>query len=326
MMQNPNIETGIRSVSPTIGNRLQRRQKLVAAVMFWGPVIGTLLALFLAHTDGVGAIEITLLLAMYILTNLGVDFCFHRELSHRSYKTKRLITITFAIFGSMAAEGSVQYWVATHRRHHIYSDTEHDPHSPHVRNIGDHKERLSIWRGLWHSHVGWTMCDKGTNCTLFAKDILRDSTLRKINELYIPIVIAGLLIPAAIGGVLHGTWNGFLNGLLWGGFVRIFLVHNFTFVNASFAHLWGYRPFATGDRSANNVWCAIPSLGASYQNNHHAFPTSAHFGLRWWEIDIGAWPVRLLKPLGLIWDVKRPTAKEMQEKKAGTAETASADH
>ena len=159
------------------------------------------------------------------------------------------------------------------------------------------------------------MSDKVTNCTLFAKDVLRDPILRKIHMLYVPLVVAGVLIPAAIGGVVTQSWMGAVDGFLWGGLMRMFLVHHSTWSNASFSHVYGSRPFATGDLSANNLWCALPTFGASWQNNHHMFPSSAILGLEWWQIDLGGFFIRLFAACGLVWDINEPPTREVMAKR-----------
>ena len=294
---------------------IRAAQRRIAMATIFIPFIGTLIAMVLAWRNGVGTPEIGLLVSMYILTSLGIEFGFHRLLSHKAFETKPVIRILFAILGSMAAEGSVLYWVAGHRRHHVHSDTGNDPHSPHIRNLKSEDEPVGGIRGLWHSHIGWMMTDKVTNCTLFARDIFQDPTLKKIHQLYIPLIILGLVIPAAINGVLSGTWMGVLNGFLWGGLVRMFLVHNSTWSNASFSHIFGGRPFESGDRSANNLWCSIPTFGASWQNNHHAFPSSAFLGFKWWQIDLAGYFIRALVAIGLVWNVVGPPSAEMKAAK-----------
>jgi stearoyl-CoA desaturase (delta-9 desaturase) len=286
----------------------QRRMAIATVVV---PFIGTLAAVALAFVNGIAAADIWLLVIMYLLTSVGIEVGLHRGFAHRAFEMTTALKVALAVLGSMAAEGSVLYWAAGHRRHHSHSDTGGDPHSPHVRNLRTADEPLGTLRGLWHSHVGWMMTDKVTNCTLFARDIVRDPLLNRIHLLYVPIVISGLAIPAIAGGLLTGTWLGALNGFLWGGLVRMFLVHHSTWSNASFSHVYGSRPFATGDLSANNAWCALPTFGASWQNNHHMFPRSAYLGLEWWQVDLGAIFIRLFAALGWIWNIQHAPTPEM---------------
>jgi stearoyl-CoA desaturase (delta-9 desaturase) len=111
---------------------------------------------------------------------------------------------------------------------------------------------------------------------------------------------------------------GGLTGLLWGGAVRIFLLHHITYSINSLCHFFGRRRFATDDESRNLGWLALPSLGEAWHNNHHAFPTSAAHGLRWWEVDLSSLVIRGLERAGLVWDVARP-GLERQARKALSA-------
>lgn len=299
----------------TIGNdSIRAVQRRIALATVWIPFLGTLVAIGVAFVVGFSPVAIALLVSLYILTNLGIEFGFHRNLAHKAFDTHPFIQAMFAILGSMAAEGSVLYWVATHRRHHIHSDTPDDPHSPYIRKVSVEEEPLNLLTGLWHAHVGWMITDKLTNCTLFAKDINQNQVLYKINQLYIPIVILGLIIPAIIEGIIERSWLGLLNGFLWGGLVRMFLVHHSTWSNGSFAHRYGTRPFNTGDLSANNIWVAIPTFGASWQNNHHAFPNSAFLGFKWWQIDVAGWFIYIFAKLRLVWNVKQVTYQMLEDK------------
>lgn len=315
VIQIPNKTSKPNMPLPTVGiASVMKTQKRVATVTIVTPFVGTVLAVILAFQHGIGAVELLSFGIMYVLANLGIEFCFHRNLAHNAFKTKTWISYLFAVFGSMAAQGGVSYWVATHRRHHIHSDTEHDPHSPHTRNISDHKEDMGLLQGILHSHIGWMFNDKMTNCSMFAKDIMKDKGYKLINDYYVPIVIAGILVPGLVAWLISGTLYGALMGVLWGGFVRMFIGHHSTWLNSSFSHISGGRPYETGDKSANNHWCAIPTFGASFQNNHHAFPWSAYLGFHWWQIDIAGYFVRLFKVLGLVWNVRYPSEEQLNKK------------
>jgi stearoyl-CoA desaturase (delta-9 desaturase) len=285
----------------------QRRMALFTVCI---PTAGAAAAAAMALVNGIGAMELALLAGMCLATSIGVEIGLHRGLAHGAFEMRPSVKITLAVLGSMAAQGSVLYWTAGHRRHHAHSDRGSDPHSPHIRNLHAADEPLQRLRGLWHAHIGWMMTDKVTNCTLFAKDILRDPALSRIHALYIPIVLAGLAIPAFIGGAVSGSWNGMLSGFLWGGLLRMCLVHHSTWSNASVGHVFGARPFATGDRSANNPWFALPTLGSSWQNNHHMFPASAYLAVQPGQIDPGGLIIRFFAAAGLIRNVKQPPSFE----------------
>lgn len=293
----------------TIANDyLQNIYRRVALVTVTIPCLGVVAAIELLWNLGIGAVEIGLLLGMYAVTTFGVEVGFHRLFSHHAFQTNTTIRVILAILGAMAAQGGVVYWVAHHRRHHQYADLPGDPHSPHL-----HENSL---RGLWHAHLGWTLNGEITNSMVFARDLLRDPVIAKVNQLQQVWVMLGLVIPTIIGGLLTMTWMGAFEGLIWGGLVRIFLAHQVINSTNSICHLYGSRPFYSSDRSTNNLWLAIPSWGQSWHNNHHAFPSSAVVGLDWWQIDLGGWVIRLLEKLGMAWNVKVPTASLIEAKRS----------
>jgi stearoyl-CoA desaturase (delta-9 desaturase) len=194
-------------------------------------------------------------------------------------------------------------WVADHRKHHQFSDKEGDPHSPHV---GHGSGVLAVVRGLAHAHVGWMFSSAGrANSRRYAPDLLADKGLRIITRLFPLYIIASFLIPFAIGYAITGTFGGAMLALLWGGLVRIFLLHHVTFSINSICHFWGRRRFRVPDHSRNVAWLAILSMGEAWHHNHHAFPSSAYHGLKRWEIDPSGLLISGLEKVGLAWDVTR---------------------
>jgi len=292
-------------------NYLQKFQTRFALVTILIPAIGSLLAIGLLWFSEINRIEIFLLITMYGLTLMGITVGFHRYFAHSSFETNSLIKIILAILGSMAAQGPVIQWVSNHRRHHQYSDRKGDVHSPHIQR----QQKLTHWKGLWHAHIGWMLKGEISNSALFARDLLQDPTITKINQLYLLWVTIGIAIPTLLGGVLSTNWIGAFQGFLWGGMLRIFLAHHATWSINSFTHLYGQRHFSTSEQSTNNIWLAIPTLGEAWHNNHHAFANSAKFGFKWWQVDLGYWVIRLLEAIGLAWNVKIPTAAMIEAKK-----------
>jgi stearoyl-CoA desaturase (delta-9 desaturase) len=257
--------------------------------------------------------DLVVLVVTYLLTGVGITVGFHRLLTHRSFKTSAPMRAVLAALGSAAVEGPVIEWVANHRKHHQFSDQPGDPHSPHV----DHGHG---WRGafagLFHAHVGWIF--KGADMASeerYAQDLLRDPVIRFIDRTFPFWVIVGIAFPFGLGVALTGSIVGGLTGLLWGGAVRLFLLHHATFSINSLCHFFGSRRFATGDQSRNLFWLALPTLGEAWHNNHHAFPTSARHGLRWWQLDPSAWLIFALARTGLAWDLVR-VAPEREQAKA----------
>jgi stearoyl-CoA desaturase (delta-9 desaturase) len=266
------------------------------------PFAGLVTALVFLWGWGFGWVDFGLLVGGYLLTALGVTVGFHRLFTHRSFETSRIVQFILAVLGSMAVQGSVLKWAAFHRRHHQHSDTPDDPHSPHHQGNG----LLGVLRGFWHSHIGWAFQPDPENLDRYAKDLHRSRTLRVASTLFPLWIVLGLVIPASLGGILTGTWMGVWLGLIWGGLVRIFLVHHVTWSVNSLGHLWGGRPYASGDESRNNFVLGLLAMGEGWHNNHHAFPTSARHGLRWWQIDFSYWVICGLALAGLAWKVRHP--------------------
>jgi stearoyl-CoA desaturase (Delta-9 desaturase) len=247
--------------------------------------------------------DLIVLAVSYQLFGFGVTVGFHRLLTHRSFKTSRALRALFAVLGSAAVEGPVIEWVATHRKHHRFSDAEGDPHSPHVGHGGGWRGALS---GLFYAHIGWVFRDaEVADERRYAKDLLADPLIRFVDRTFILWVLAGLAFPFGLGVALTGTVTGGLTGLLWGGAVRIFLLHHATFSINSLCHFFGKRSYETHDESRNLAWLALPTAGEAWHNNHHAFPTSYRHGLGRWQIDTSAGLIRLLELMGLAWDVVR---------------------
>jgi stearoyl-CoA desaturase (delta-9 desaturase) len=270
-----------------------------------GPFLGLAAAAVCLWGRGFRWVELGLLLGMYVLTALGITVGFHRLFTHRAFETNRVVQFILAALGSMAAEGPLLKWVALHRCHHQHSDQAGDPHSPHHQGRG----LLGLLRGFWHAHLGWVFLTDPPNMARYVKDLRQSRLLRTVSALFPLWIAIGLVVPALLGGLLVGTWMGALFGLLWGGLARIFLVHHVTWSVNSVCHLWGRRPFPTGDQSRNNFLFGVVGLGEGWHNNHHAFPTSARHGLRWWQIDVSYWVIRGLALLGLAWNIALPAKR-----------------
>jgi stearoyl-CoA desaturase (Delta-9 desaturase) len=243
---------------------------------------------------------VTLFVTLWLATGLGITVGFHRYFSHQSFATSRPVALMLLIFGSMAARGPMFSWAAMHRRHHQTSDREGDLHSPNVDDGGI--------RGFLHAHLTWMVQHDYPNVTYYIPDLLMDKALARFNRRYYWWVTAGLFCPALVGGLFTFSIAGTVSGFLWGGLVRLFVVeHTMSAIN-SICHLIGGRPFfVKGDNSRNNFWLSLPSWGEAYHNNHHAFPNSAAFGLKWYELDPEFWFILALRSLGLAWDVRTPS-------------------
>jgi stearoyl-CoA desaturase (Delta-9 desaturase) len=256
--------------------------------------------------------DIAVFAILYVFTGLGVTVGFHRLFTHRAFATKRWLRGLFAIAGSVAIEGPVISWVADHRKHHAFADQPGDPHSPHV----DHGVGLrGALRGLAHAHMGWLFLHTQRGARKrYAPDLLADPVVRWVDRTFVVWALGGMAAAFGLGWLIGGTFTAALTGLLWGGAVRLLVLHHVTYSINSLCHFFGRKRFDTGDESRNLAWLSILSFGEAWHNNHHAFPTSAAHGLRWWELDVSSLVIRGLERVGLAWDVVRIDPARQQRK------------
>jgi stearoyl-CoA desaturase (delta-9 desaturase) len=255
--------------------------------------------------------DVAVFFITYIPVGLGVTVGFHRLFTHRSFKAKPWVRGLFAILGSAAIEGPMISWVADHRKHHAFSDKPGDPHSPHAHD--------GVLRGLFHAHVGWLFIHtERANRQRYAPDLMKDPVIAWVDKTFVLWVVVGLAFPFGLGWLIGGSIDTALTGLLWGGAVRMLVLHHVTYSINSLCHFFGRKRFAVDDESRNLAWLAPFSFGESWHHNHHAFPTSAHHGLRWYEFDISSLTIRGMRRLGMAYDVIEISPERQQSKLAGT--------
>jgi stearoyl-CoA desaturase (delta-9 desaturase) len=153
----------------------------------------------------------------------------------------------------------------------------------------------------------------------YAPDLLDDPVVGFVDRTFVVWVLAGLALPFGLGVALTGSLIGGLTGLLWGGVVRIFCLHQATFSINSLCHFFGAQDYETGDESRNLAWLALPTLGEAWHNNHHAFPTSARHGLGRWQPDPSAAVIWALERSGLAWDVVRISPERRSQRRVARA-------
>lgn len=310
-MQSNQIELFQEPIAPakkpaSIGNmRAVIFQRMVAGAVVIVPFLGLVYGLAHAWQHGFGHQEAILFVVSYSLGMLGITLGYHRYFAHKGFKTSKGFERFLLILGSCSAQGPLYFWVATHRRHHIHSDREGDPHSPNLCGDG-------LWnrvKGFWHGHIGWMFSNELTSWGHFVPDLLRDRSLFFWQRTYFLWVVVGLMLPTLVGFLWIGGSIGALKGFLWGGLIRIFFVNQALWLVGSISHLYGSHPYRnkTKDMSCNNFWVAFLAFGEGNQNNHHAFANSAKHGLEWWQPDFTYNFIVLLEKLGIIWDVKVPS-------------------
>jgi fatty-acid desaturase len=294
-----------KAIAPAVdssGDSLLRRPAL--ATIFWLGImhLGALAAFWTFSWQGV-----VLAVVLHWLTGgIGICMGFHRLFTHRSFSTSRPVRWLIALIGSLAGEGSVVYWVANHRKHHAHSDQPGDPHSPRD--------------GAWWSHMFWTMLEMNREdykayVHRWTPDLLKDPVIMFIDRTFILWHFLFGTVLFAAGYYFGGAALGW-SLVVWGMFVRlVFVLHATWFVNSA-SHMWGYRTYETPDDSRNLWWVALITYGEGWHNNHHAYPSMARAGHKWWEVDVTFATIRLLEKLGIVWNVvdghhepARPSAK-----------------
>jgi len=276
-------------------------------IVFWIALVhaGALAAPWTFTWQGLGAI----LLLGWLTGGIGICLGYHRLFTHRSFATHRPVRWLIAMLGGLAGQGSAIHWVANHRKHHALSDQRGDPHSP--------------LDGPWWSHLFWFMPKMSRQeyaeyNRRWAPDMMKDPVLRMLDRTFLLWQIALGTLLYLIGALAGGpalAWSL----LVWGMFVRLVYVLHATWLINSATHMWGYRNYETTDQSRNLWWVALLTYGEGWHNNHHAYPRMASYGHRWWEFDVTYQTIRLLKKLGLAWDV---VGDQRQGAADGTSPTA----
>ncbi|MBA8822805.1 stearoyl-CoA desaturase (delta-9 desaturase) [Saccharopolyspora lacisalsi] len=290
----------------TMGERPRIAQVLVYLFVLV-PLVALIAAVPAAWGWGLGVVDISLAVAFYVISGLGVTVGFHRLFTHGSFKANRFVKFGLAISGMFSVQGPVITWVADHRRHHAYSDREGDPHSP--WRFGNSASALA--KGFWYSHMGWLFERNLTNSDRFAPDLIKDNGLLRVNKLFPVWTLASFALPAVLGGLITWSWWGALTAFFWAGLVRVSVLHHITWSVNSICHMIGERPFKSRDKAANFWPLAIISFGESWHNSHHADPTCARHGVLRGQLDISARTIWAFEKLGWAWKVRWPNEKRL---------------
>ena len=307
----------VRAPLPVDAGRRPRSTLVATFLGVAGPPLVLLAAMAQLWGIALGLLDVAVLVILYVLTGLGVSVGFHRLFTHRSFETTRPLRIMWAVLGSLALQGSVISWVAEHRQHHAHSDKSGDPHSPHAGRGTGLRARLG---GLWHAHIGWFFTTKGrAQAERLAPDLLAEGPIRLVDRLFPLWAVATFGLPFLVGLAATQTLPGAVQALVWGGFVRVLLYHHATWSVNSICHTFGERPYAARDESRNNWVVAVLTFGEGWHNNHHAFPSSAILGFDRRQLDVGAWVIRGLEQLGLVWDVRCPDGAQRARRRGTVA-------
>jgi len=265
-------------------------ENLIRPSRFWERVTLSIfcaihLSLFVAIWTGITWRALALALVLFGTRMFVITAGYHRYFAHRAYKTSRLVQFLIGLFGTTCLQKGPLWWAATHRTHHRESDHPSDPHSPRQH-------------GFWTSHIGWIMSRRHTATNLnLVRDLAKYPELRWLASFH---WVAPLAL--AIGCYLLAGWSGLVVGF---GCSTVVFWHA-TFTINSLAHVYGSRPYATGDDSRNNWLLAIITFGEGWHNNHHHLQRSVKQGFHWWQIDVSYYLLCAFERLGIIWRLYRP--------------------
>jgi stearoyl-CoA desaturase (delta-9 desaturase) len=300
-------------VRGTLGGDLKsRKEQMALGVYIVLPFLAVAAAIPVAWGGWLNWTDVVLALVMYAVSGHGVTIGFHRLFTHKAFKPNRPLKIALAICGSLAIQGPVVQWVADHRKHHKFSDRDGDPHSP-WRYGNDLK---ALTKGLLYAHMMWMFNPEQTPQRKYAPDMIKDRDLVRVSRQFPLWMAVSLLLPALVGGLVSMSWLGAFTAFFWASLVRVFLLQHVTWSINSICHTIGDRPFVSRDKSANVWWLAIPSMGESWHNLHHADPTCARHGVLKGQLDTSARVIWVLEKLGWIYDVRWPVRSRLDAKLA----------
>ena len=229
---------------------------------------------------------------MYAFRIFAITAGYHRYFSHRSYKLGRVSQFLLAFLAETSGQKGVLWWAAHHRVHHRHADHQPDIHSPGLR-------------GFWWAHIGWILSNEYDEYDpRLIADFGKYPELRWLDKHYV-------VPPAILGAVI--LLAGGPGAFVWGFLLSTVVVFHATFTINSLAHLWGTRRFATPDDSRNNFVLAVITFGEGWHNNHHQFKHACRQGIRWWEIDLTYYVLRLLSWLGIARELRGIRPSELTE-------------
>ncbi|MBV9560941.1 MAG: acyl-CoA desaturase [Bradyrhizobium sp.] len=265
---------------------------------------GSIAALVWAFTQGIGWVEISVFVGMFLLSTVGIGVAMHRLLVHRSFRCGPVMRAFFCAIATMAVQGSVLKWVSNHRRHHLHADKPGDVHSPYYDGVGN--RHVSFVNGMMHAQGGWVWDKATTDGEYYAKDILDDPIAMFFTRTrWYWYALSAVVIPAALGYAFGGV-RMMIGCVLFSGLFRSYVMTMATSLVNSVCHSdgrYGYRRFDTNDGTTNELVTTIITFGEGLHNNHHRFPRDAYLSHAWYEIDINGLIILGLGKLGLVHDI-----------------------
>lgn len=284
---------------------------LVAFILIVYPIILASMAFVYLRNRQFGMFELSMLLMGHYCTNISVGVGLHRLWAHGAFKTSKWVEWFLALFTAGVLQGPALMWASDHQRHHAYTDTELDPHSP--------LKYKSRWLGFLWSHMGWMLIRSDFHIdTMTMRKLGKPGSplLWQLKHYYKLAIFMNVVVPLVLGYLLTFSLQGAIAAYIFLGLGRAFQQH-MTFCVNSLCHYLGARKYTDG--TAGDIWWMfLLLLGENWHNFHHAFARDYRNGWKWYQFDVHKWIIYAMSKLGLAWDlIKTPVARiEAKEKEA----------
>ena len=270
------------------------------------PLLALISVTFYSLQYGISWVEPVIFAAFYLACGLSITAGYHRLFSHRTHKAAWPMRLFYALFGAAAFQNSAIKWCSDHRRHHLKTDQEEDPYT--VKN------------GFMWAHMGWVMVDQGEEIVEHVDDLKKDRILAwQDRNIFLIGFLVGIVLPGVVGLLAIGGIHGFLGGLIYGGFLRVVIVHHATFLINSAAHTWGTQPYSTANTSRDSPILSFLTFGEGYHNFHHTFQADYRNGHKWYHWDPSKWWIKAASWFGMTKDLHRIPKKSIETQRMKTA-------
>ena len=269
------------------------------------PLLAIFGVVFYSIEYGISWVEPIIFVAFYLACGLSITAGYHRLFSHRTHKAAWPMRLFYALFGAAAFQNSAIKWCSDHRRHHLKTDEEEDPYS--------------VKKGFMWAHMGWVMVDQGEEIVEHVEDLQDDKILAwQDRHIFLIGFLVGIVLPGVIGFLAIGGMHGFLGGMIYGGFLRVVVVHHATFLINSAAHTWGTQPYSTANTSRDSPILSFFTFGEGYHNFHHTFQADYRNGHKWYHWDPSKWWIKVASWVGMTKDLHRIPKKSIESQRMKT--------
>ena len=277
-----------------------------AAFMTIIPILAAVGTVWYTMKHGISSVELGIFGFMYVACGLSITAGYHRLFSHRTHKAAWPLRLFYALFGAGAFQNSAIKWCSNHRRHHLVTDTDDDPYT--------------VKRGFFWAHIGWVMVAEEEERVEKVQDLEGDPILAfQDRHIFLLGFLVGMLLPGAAGWFFLGGVTGFLGGFIWGGLLRIVIVHHATFLINSAAHTWGTQPYSTANTSRDSPLLSLITYGEGYHNFHHTFQADYRNGHKWYHWDPSKWWIRGFSFVKMTSDLHKTPDKAIESRRMKTA-------